>query len=70
MWAANCKGFLHLIADDSFAAISAFKEALPAVSKVFGGTRPHLATATVLHNLGLAAYLSQGLSQSLRYFGR
>ena len=70
LWAANCRGFVQLIDGNPINAISGFKEALPAVSDILGGTRPHLLKATILHNLGLAAYLSNGLAQALRYFGR
>ena len=70
VWAANCEGFIQLIDGNPRDAISDLQEALSAVSNVLGGTRPHLVTATVLHNLGLATYLSDGLSPALTYFRR
>ena len=71
VWAANCRGFLHLINGDPIGAVKAFKEALPALSGIFGGTRPHLTTASVFRNLGHAAFLTEnGFVQSLKYFGR
>ena len=70
MWACNCRGFLRLIEGNSLEALVIFKNTLPQLAEIFGGTRPHILTATSLHNLGVASYLSQGYLQSLRYFGR
>ena len=70
VWAANCRGFISIMDGDAVAAITAFKVALPHITGLFGDTRPHLLTATVLHNLGVAAFHSKRYAQSLRYFGR